>query len=311
MSKSKSHHKVIVIGSGPAGLTAALYAARANLKPLVMGGTAPGGQLMLTTEVENFPGFPEGIQGPDLMANIRKQAERFGATVHEEDVKSVDFSKRPFQIVTSKDSHTADSVVIATGASASWLGLPSEQSLIGRGVSSCATCDAAFFKDKKVAIVGGGDAAMEEAIFLTKFAKEVTVIHRRDTLRASQVMQERAKNNPKIDFIWNTVVEEVLGDERVTGVKLKNLENEKTSELELDGIFIAIGHKPNTIIFKGHIKLDQKGYIVPQDHMTHTSVPGVFVAGDVQDYRYRQAITAAGFGAMAALDAEKYLSNQD
>ncbi len=309
MSKEDIQHSLIILGSGPAGLSAAIYAARAELKPLVIGGSESGGQLMLTSAVENFPGFVEGVQGPELMQNMRKQAAKFGATFWDTDVTSVDFGKKPFTVKTSDKTATTNSVIIATGSSARWLGLPSEQRLIGQGVSSCATCDGFFFKDKEVALVGGGDAAMEEATFLTKFVTKVTVLVRRDVLRASKIMQNRAKANKKINFMWNTEVAEVLGKDHVEGLKLKNNKTGKVSELKTDGLFVAIGHKPNTDFLKGQIELDKKSYVAVKD-LTHTSVEGVFVAGDVHDYRYRQAITAAGSGAMAALDAEKWLVEQ-
>lgn len=303
-------HNLLIIGSGPAGLTAAIYAARAELKPVVVAGKTPGGQLMLTTEVENFPGFEHGIMGPDLMQNMTKQAERFGAQFIYEDATAVDFTQTPYTIKTGTQSLQAKSVIVATGASSKWLGLESEAKLRGRGVSSCATCDGAFFRNKKVFIIGGGDSAMEEANFLTRFATSVTVIHRRDTLSASKIMQERAKNNPKIDFLWNSEVVEVLGDKVVTGVKVKNTQTGETSEHAGDGLFVAIGHAPNTDIFKQFLDVDEKGYLKVMD-FTKSKIPGVFIAGDVFDYRYRQAITAAGFGCMAALDAEKYLAAQE
>lgn len=299
---------VIVLGSGPAGLTAALYAARANLRPLVLEGYEPGGQLTLTTVVENFPGFPDGIMGPDLMDNMKKQAARFGAEFVATAATGVDFSQRPFRVFAEGNTYEAHSVIIATGASARLLGLESERKLMGRGVSTCATCDGYFFRDKELLVVGGGDSAMEEAIFLTKFARRVTVVHRRDTLRASKVMQDRAHANPKIGFIWNSVVEEILGveDQQVRGARLRHVVTGETQTVSCDGVFVAIGHTPNTSIFKDHLTLNEAGYIVVKNH-THTSVEGVFVAGDVQDQRYRQAVTAAGSGCMAAIDAEKYL----
>ncbi len=299
-------YDVIVIGSGPAGLTAALYTSRARLKTLVVAGAMWGGQLLLTTEVENFPGFKEAILGPDLMDNMWKQTERFGAEMIFEDATAVDFKSKPFKVTTGSKVHEGRSVIIATGASARWLGLESETRLRGKGVSVCATCDAAFFKDKKTVVVGGGDTALEEALALSKFAREVQVVHRRDKLRATKILQERVFNNPKIEFIWNSAVQEILGKDRVEGVRLKKVDSNKEYELACDAVFIAIGHKPNTEIFKGQVELDQRGYIASKD-TTKTSVEGVFVAGDAQDSRYRQAITAAGAGCKAAIDAEKYL----
>jgi thioredoxin reductase (NADPH) len=301
-----NHHKLIIIGSGPAGLTAALYAARADLKPLVLAGLTYGGQLMLTSDVENFPGFPKGIMGPELMQLFITQAERFGAKMVYEDVLSVALEQKPFKVKTGEREYTADSIIVATGASTLWLGLPSEEKFRGKGVSSCATCDGFFFKDQEIIVVGGGDSAMEEASYLTKFARKVTIIHRRDSFRASKIMQDRVLSNPKISVIYNTAVEEFLGTDRLESVKLKNSDG-SISEMKVGGAFIAIGHKPNTEIFKDQLKLDAKGYIIPQDN-TKTSVSGVFVAGDVRDHRYRQAVTAAGMGCMAALDAEKYLN---
>ncbi len=298
--------KLIIIGSGPAGLTAALYAARANLKPLVIAGLTFGGQLMITTEVENFPGFPGGIQGPELMQKMIEQVEQFGAEMVYDDVAKVDFSQKPFKIATSDKEYEAESIIIATGASSMWLGLPSETRLRGKGISACATCDGFFFKDKEIVVIGGGDAAMEEASYLTKFAKKVTVLNRSDKLRASSIMQDRVKANPKITIEFNKTVEEFLGEQKLTSVKVKDVISGQVEERPIEGAFIAIGHKPNTEIFQNQIDLDPKGYIVPIEQ-TKTKVPGVFVAGDVRDYRYRQAITAAGMGCMAALDAEKYL----
>jgi len=304
--KVEKMYDTIIIGSGPAGLTAAIYASRAKLKTLVVAGAKWGGQLMLTTEVENFPGLKEAILGPDLMDNMWKQAKRFGAEMIFEDAAAVDFSSKPFKVTAGGKVYEGKSVIIATGASATWLGLESEKRLRGKGVSVCATCDAAFFKDKKVAVVGGGDSAMEEALALSKFAREVKVIHRRDKLRASKILQERAFNDPKIEFIWNSTVQDILGKDRVEGVRLRNVDSNEEFELACDAVFIAIGWKPETEIFKGKIELNQAGYIVAKD-TTKTNVEGVFVAGDAQDYRYRQAITAAAAGCMAALDAEKYL----
>jgi thioredoxin reductase (NADPH) len=298
--------RVIIIGSGPAGLTAAIYAARANLNPLVLAGGLYGGQLMLTTEVENFPGFPEGIMGPDLMIKFREQAERFGARIENVDATSVDFTRRPLVVRTADAEYQAQSVIVATGASARWLGIPGEDGLRGRGVSTCATCDGAFFRDRHIVVVGGGDSAMEEALFLTRFGKRVTVIHRRDTLRASKIMIDRAFGHEKISFIWDTVVEEAIGEEKLERLKLRNIKDGSVSEFPADALFIAIGHDPNTSIFQGQLELDGAGYIVSPDG-TSTNIDGVFVAGDVNDIRYKQAITAAGFGCRAAMDAERYL----
>ena len=302
-------YDVIVIGSGPAGLTAAIYASRGKLETLVIAGSQPGGQLMLTTEVEDFPGFPEGVQGPQLMTLMRKQAERLGGEFVDADVTRIDLSKKPFKIATSNDSYSGKSLIIATGASARWLGLPSEQSLIGKGVSACAVCDGAFFRDKKIAVVGGGDSAIREALFLTKFAKEVNIIHRRDELRAFPALQEKAKKNSKIKFIWNNVVEEVLGKDKVEGVRIKDVKTNQTKNIKLDGLFIAIGHKPNTDFLKGQLDLDRKGYVVIKNH-SKTSVPGVFAAGDVHDWYYQQAVTAAGAGCVAAMDAQEWLEKE-
>lgn len=300
--------KLIIIGSGPAGLTAAIYAARGNLDPLVISGREAGGQLMLTTDVDDFPGFPQGIQGPELMDGMRKQAERFNARFINEDVISVDFSKKPFVVQSESRRLTTDSLIIATGASAMWLGFPSEQRLIGKGVSSCGVCDGFFFKDKNVVVVGGGDTAMREAAYLSKLCKKVIVVHRRDSLKAQPVLQELVKSKKNVDFIWNSTVEEILGQVKVTGVRLKNTQNGQISTLEIDGVFVAIGHKPNTDFLKGQLPLDEKGYVVVYNE-THTEIKGVFVAGDVADYHYRQAVTAAGMGCKASLDAEEYLGN--
>ena len=302
------HSKVIIIGSGPAGLTAAIYAARASLEPIVFAGNMYGGQLMLTTEVENFPGFPEGIMGPDLMENFRKQAERFGSQIYNEDVTKVDLTQRPFRVWAGDAEFTADSVIVATGASARWLDIPGETRLRGRGVSTCATCDGAFFRERHIVVVGGGDSAMEEALFLTRFGSKVTVIHRRESLRASKIMAERALAHPKISFIWNTAVEEVLGEEKVHALILRNLITNERSEFDADAMFIAIGHDPNTAVFKGQLDLDGAGYVESSDGVT-TNIAGVFVGGDVQDIRYKQAITAAGLGCKASLEAEKYLES--
>jgi thioredoxin reductase (NADPH) len=301
--------QVIIIGSGPAGLTAALYAARANLSPLLIEGLEAGGQLMLTTMVENWPGFRDGIMGPDLMTEMRVQAERFGTTVLQGNVKAVDLRKRPF-IITLSDGQmlTTEALIVATGASARWLEIGSDRKLSGHGVSTCATCDGYFFRGKPIAVIGGGDSAMEEAIYLTKFASKVTVVHRRDSLRASKIMQDKAFANPKIEFIWDSEVADVLdvGKGEVTGVVVRNLKTGAQHTLPLDGVFIAIGHTPNTALFKGQLELDDNGYI--KTHAgTKTNIPGVFAAGDVQDHVYRQAVTAAGSGCMAAIDAERYL----
>ncbi len=303
---SRSMHDVIILGSGPAGLTAAIYACRARLDTLVIGGMAWGGQLMLTGMVENFPGFPEGLVGSELMSRMRQQAEKFGAKTVFEDVTSVDFSSRPFKVSVGDKLHEARSVIVATGAFAKLLGLPAEKKLAGKGVSYCATCDAAFFRDRKVAVVGGGDTALDEAMALANYAGKVTIIHRRDQLRACQLLQERVFANKKINFVWNSVVEDILGENRVEGVKLKNIQTGETSTMSVDGVFIAIGYSPNTGILKGQIQLDDYGYVVVHNE-TKTSVDGVFAAGDDQDFRYKQAITAAGSGAKAALDVVKYL----
>jgi thioredoxin reductase (NADPH) len=303
---SVSHSSVAIIGSGPAGLTAAIYAARANLAPVLFAGHLYGGQLMLTTEVENFPGFPEGIQGPELMESFRKQAERFGTVMHFVDVTKVDFTQRPFRLWTEDAEFTADSVIVATGASARWLDIPGETRLRGRGVSTCATCDGAFFREKHIVVVGGGDSAMEEALFLTRFGKQVTLIHRRDAFRASKIMVDRVFAHPSISVIWNTEVTEVSGEEMAERLHLRNVVTGETSVLPADALFIAIGHDPNTALFRGQLDLDPTGYIVSADGVS-TNIPGVFVAGDVFDIRYKQAITAAGSGCRAALELEKYL----
>ena len=303
------HKKVIIIGSGPAGLTAAVYAARANLEPLVFEGSQPGGQLTITTDVENFPGFPDGIMGPELMDHMRKQAVRFGATCEYKTVTKTDFSNNPFKIWVNDDEYTADTIIISTGASARLLGLDSEKELMGYGVSACATCDGFFFKEKEVLVVGGGDSAAEEAIFLTKFASKVTIVHRRDEFRASKIMADRVLKNEKIDIMWNSAVEDIHGAKNtgVTGVKIKDTISGKLRDVSCDGIFMAIGHVPNTNIFKGQIDLDDKGYITTEADTTNTNVSGVFACGDVQDQVYRQAITAAGTGCMSAIDAERWL----
>ena len=299
----------MIVGSGPAGLTAAVYTGRADLHPVMIEGVEAGGQLMLTTDVENYPGFIDGIMGPELMERMRKQAGRFGTEFVTDNVTSVDFGKRPFEISTSDQTVLANSVIVSTGASAKMLGVPGERELLGHGVSTCATCDGFFFRDQELLIVGGGDSAMEEAIFLTKFASKVTVVHRRDTLRASKIMQQRAFDNPKIEFVWDSVISEIFGNGKVAGARIKNLKTGEESEIPAGGVFVAIGHTPNTALFEGQIDLSG-GYIVTPGDNTQTSVPGVFAAGDVVDFRYRQAITAAGMGCMAAIDAERYLENE-
>jgi thioredoxin reductase (NADPH) len=298
--------KVVIIGSGPAGLTAAVYTARADLQPLVLEGLQAGGQLMLTTDVENYPGFADGIMGPELMERMRKQAGRFGAELVAEDVASVDLSSRPFVITSNADSFRAHSLIISTGASAKMLNVPGERELLGHGVSTCATCDGFFFRGQELLMVGGGDSAVEEAIFLTKFASKVTIVHRRDTLRASKIMQDRAFENPKIDFIWDSTVDHIYGNGKVAGARLKNLKSGDEADMPTGGVFVAIGHNPNTALFEGQLELSG-GYIVTPNGGTQTSVPGIFAAGDVVDSRYRQAITAAGMGCMAAMDTERYL----
>jgi thioredoxin reductase (NADPH) len=305
------HRKIVIVGSGPAGYTAAVYAARAEFAPRVIAGIQFGGQLMLTTDVENYPGFPEGVTGPGMMELFQKQAERFGAEVLLEDAEEIQLSARPFAIRTASRSISADALIIATGASARWLGLESETRLQNRGVSACATCDGALFRDKPMAVVGGGDTAMEEALFLTRFASRVSVIHRRDSLRASKIMQERAFANGKIEFIWNSVVEEVLGDDAVAGVRLRDLQTGEPRELAVEALFIAIGHRPNTAALKGQLELDDVGYVKVAPGTTRTSVAGAFACGDVMDPVYRQAVTAAGTGCMAAIDAERWLAEQE
>lgn len=303
--------KVIIIGSGPAGLTAAIYTARANLQPFMIEGEEAGGQLMITTDVENYPGFEHGVTGPDLISVMRKQAERFGTRFLTRNVTHVDFSKRPFVVTVGKDTYQAESLIISTGASAQWLGLPSEKTYMSKGVSACATCDGAFFKKVPVAVIGGGDTAMEEANFLTRFASEVYIIHRRDSFRASKIMADRALKNPKIKVLWNKAVEEITGDgKQVTGVRLIDTTNNERSELPVSGVFVAIGHKPNTKLFTGHLDMDDNGYLITKKGSTYTKIPGVFAAGDVQDHVYRQAITAAGTGCMAAIDCERWLEAQ-
>ena len=304
--------ELIIIGTGPAGLTAALYSARADLNPLVFEGKQPGGQLTITTDVENYPGFPKGILGPELMNNFREQALRFGSEILSLNVDKVDFTKKPFEVYSGQEKYLSKSIIISTGASAKLLGLDSEKKLMGYGVSACATCDGFFFKDKKVFVVGGGDSAMEEAIFLTKFASSVTIIHRRDSFRASKIMQDKALNNDKIDVLWNSSVLDMIGEPTDGGLKsiiVKNVKTGQDSEILCDGLFLGIGHNPNSQIFENQIKLDAKGYILTMENSTQTSVEGVFAAGDIMDPIYRQAVTAAGTGCMAALDAEKYLEN--
>lgn len=309
MAENEMAEKVIIVGSGPAGLTAAIYASRADLAPLMIEGMARGGQLMLTTDVENYPGFPDGIMGPELMEQFRKQAERFGTRIITSDVTAVDFSSSPFRVSVGENHYEGESVIISTGASARWLEVPGEEKLRGFGVSACATCDGFFFRDKEIAVVGGGDSAMEESIFLTKFASKVTIIHRRDEFRASKIMVQRALDHPKIDVLWNSVVEEVLGDTSVSGVMIRDVNTDETSELAVGGLFVAIGHDPNTEFFRGQIELDDAGYIVTNG-TTATSVDGVFAGGDVVDHVYRQAVTAAGMGCQAAMDAERWLEAQ-
>ncbi|MBI4012830.1 MAG: thioredoxin-disulfide reductase [Candidatus Rokubacteria bacterium] len=301
--------KVLIIGSGPAGLTAAIYAGRANLGPLMLAGSQPGGQLTLTTEVENYPGFEHGIMGPELMDVMRRQAERFGTEIVDDDAIGVDLSQRPFTVKTAERTYRGQTLIVSTGASAKMLGLESEKKLLGRGVSTCATCDGFFFKGQELIVAGGGDSAMEEAIFLTKFARRVTVVHRRESLRASKIMQERARRNEKIAWVWNSTIDEVLdvAQGKVTGVRLRNLQTGAVSEMPVGGVFVAIGHTPNTQLFAGQIELDPGGYVVTRPGSTRTSVPGVFAGGDVADHVYRQAVTAAGTGCMAAIDAERFL----
>jgi thioredoxin reductase (NADPH) len=302
-------YDVVIIGSGPAGYTAGIYTSRAKLKVLIISGTLPGGQLMTTSEVENYPGFPNGIFGPELMMNMRQQAERFGSVIVDDEVINVDFKKRPFIVTTHSETYEAESVIVCTGASPRKLGLPSEQQFSGRGVSYCATCDGPFFKGEDIVVVGGGDTAIEEATFLTKFGKSVKLVHRKGSLRASKILQEKAFENPKIEFMWNNVIADIRGDKKVSSVVIRGVKDSKEKVIKAGGVFVAIGHEPNTSIFKGQLELDEKGYLVLKGN-TRTSVEGVFAAGDVHDHRYRQAITAAGFGCMAAIDVERWLSER-
>jgi thioredoxin reductase (NADPH) len=304
------HARVLIVGSGPAGYTAAIYTGRAELQPVMLAGLQFGGQLMLTTEVENYPGFPEGVAGPAMMELFQQQAERFGTRILMEDATGIDLRRRPFVVASEDRQVTADALIIATGSSARWLGIPSEQRLLNRGVSACATCDGALYRGKEMAVVGGGDTAMEEALFLTRFASKVTVIHRRDQLRASRIMQDRASGNPKIEFLWDSVVDEVLGEDYVTAVRVKNRKTGASSELPIEALFMAIGHRPNTDLVRGQLELDEVGYIKVESGSSRTSVAGVFACGDVMDPTYRQAITAAGTGCMAAIDAERWLAEQ-
>ena len=310
MRETIEQRRVVIVGSGPAGYTAAIYTARAELEPLMIAGLQFGGQLMLTTDVENYPGFPEGVTGPDMMELFQKQAERFGTKLLMEDATEIDFATRPFRIETAERVFTADAVILAMGASAKWLGLDSEQRLMNKGVSACATCDGALFRGKPMAVVGGGDTALEEALFLTRFATKVSLIHRRDSLRASKIMQERARNNEKIEFVWNAVVEEILGDDFVTGVRVRDVQRDQPRDLPVEAAFIAIGHEPNTKLVQGQLELDPVGYIKVAPGTSHTDVEGVFACGDAMDAVYRQAVTAAGTGCMAAIDAERWLAHK-
>lgn len=308
-TRQENHYEVVIIGSGPAGYTAGVYTSRAKLSTLIISGTLPGGQLMTTSEVENYPGFPSGIFGPELMMNMRQQAERFGSVIVDDEVISVDFKAKPFSITTHSETYSAEAVIICTGASPRKLGISAEQQFGGRGVSYCATCDGPFFKGEDIVVVGGGDTAMEEATFLTKFGKSVKVVHRRDSLKASKILQEKALENPKIEFIWNNAVSDIKGGSKVSSVLIKDIKTGRERSISAGGIFVAIGHEPNTLIFRDQIELDDKGYIRLKNN-TRTNVEGVFAAGDVHDHRYRQAITAAGFGCMAAIDAERWLSER-
>ncbi len=310
MNAAQNVEKVIIVGSGPAGLTAAVYSSRANLKPLMIEGEEAGGQLMITSDVENYPGFAQGVTGPELMAEMRKQAERFGTRFITRNATRVDLSSRPFKVWVGDELHLGKTVIVATGASAMYLGLESERKFYNKGVSACATCDGAFFKNVEVAVVGGGDTAMEEANFLTRFASKVHIIHRRDAFRASKIMADRALKNPKIQVMWETVVEEVLGDKFVNALRIKNLKTDEVKTMPIGGLFIAIGHKPNTALFEGQLEMEESGYLVTKPKSSHTNVDGVFACGDVQDHVYRQAVTAAGSGCMAAIDAERWLEAQ-
>ena len=310
MPGDRAHAAIAIVGSGPAGYTAALYAARAELSPVVLAGFSFGGQLMITTDVENYPGFPDGIGGPELMELLQKQAERFGALVHTEDVVGIDLGERPFRLETDERSLTADAVIVATGASAKWLDLPSEARLMNRGVSACATCDGALYRGARMAVVGGGDTALEEALFLTRFASSVQIIHRRDALRASRIMQQRAHEHPKIEFLWNRVIDEILGEDEVRAVSLRDVSTGEKTEIEVGAVFIAIGHRPNSELFTDWLETDPAGYLRVDPGSTRTAVPGVFACGDVMDPSYRQAVTAAGSGCMAAIDAERWLASR-